>query len=136
MPSQDIRWQQRFENFSKACALLSELNQYEVHNTPAIIREGFIHRFEVAFDLAWKTMRDLMEHEGIHVQPTPRTVVKEAFAANIIENGQLFIDMLQARNLMAHKYDENTFKTIFLQIKQEFEPALAQLRATLERKMV
>jgi len=135
MEDKDVRWIQRFENFSKACALLSEINNYEFENTPAIIREGFIQRFEIAFDLAWKTTKDFMVFEGMNVQPTPRTIIKEAFAANIMTDGQTFIDMLEACNLMSHVYDEETFNAIFLQIKQKFCPALEKLRAFFGEKM-
>jgi nucleotidyltransferase substrate binding protein (TIGR01987 family) len=134
--NQDIRWQQRFDNFSKSCVLLSEINNYELENTISIIREGFIQRFEVTFELMWKTLKDFMEYEGIIVQPTPRSVIKEAFAANIIKDGQVFIDMLEARNLTSHKYDEETFNRIFLQIKQSFEPALQILCEFLREKLI
>ncbi|MDR1726626.1 MAG: nucleotidyltransferase substrate binding protein [Acidobacteriota bacterium] len=132
MGSQDIRWKQRFENYSKACALLAEISDYELESTPAIIREGFIQRFEVAFDLAWKTTKDYLLYLGHDVQPSPRTVIKEAFAAKVIEDGQAFVDMLEARNQMSHRYDEATFDTIFSQIKTEFYPALEKLREYLE----
>ena len=134
MNGQDIRWVQRFENFSKACALLAEINNYKFEDTIAIIREGFVQRFEITFDLAWKTARDFLEFEGVSVQPTPRAVIKEAFAVNIISDGQTFIDMLEARNLMSHKYDEETFNAVFLQIQQHFFPALNKLRLFLEGK--
>ena len=132
--TQDIRWVQRYQNFSKACKLLSEIDAYKAEETPAIIKEGFIHRFEIVFDLLWKTARDYLEHEGISVQPTPRAVIKEAFAAGIISNGQVCIEMLEARNLMAHKYDEETFGTVFLRIQGQFYPAIEELRAFLEGK--
>ena len=130
----DERWLQRYENYAKACKLLSEINGYDFEETPPIVREGFIQRFEITFDLAWKTARDYLEYEGINVQPTPRAVIKEAFAANIISNGQTFIDMLEARNIMSHKYDEETFNTVFLQIQQHFYPALEKLRTFFEDK--
>lgn len=134
MENKDIRWLQRFENFSKACALLSEINDYAPATTPAIVREGFIQRFEITFDLAWKTAKDFMEFDGLHIQPTPRTVIKEAFAAGIVTDGQDFIDMLEAHNLMSHRYDEETFNTIFLKIKQDFYPALEKFRVNLGAK--
>jgi nucleotidyltransferase substrate binding protein (TIGR01987 family) len=132
MENQDIRWRQRFENFSKACALLSEINDYELSGTLAIIREGFIQRFEITFDLAWKTLNDYLQYLGHDVQPSPRSVIKEAFAAKAIADGQAFIDMLEARSEMSHKYDENTFNKVFQRIKDEFYPPLEKLRAYLE----
>ncbi|MDR0931802.1 MAG: nucleotidyltransferase substrate binding protein [Victivallales bacterium] len=132
MISQDVRWEQRFENFSRACILLSEIKDYAPQDTPAIIREGFIQRFEVTFELSWKTLRDYLEYLGHDVQPSPRPVIKEAFAAKIIANGQIFINMLEARNEMSHRYDEETFSKVFLAIKSEYSPALEELRIYLE----
>ncbi|MDR1000545.1 MAG: nucleotidyltransferase substrate binding protein [Clostridiales bacterium] len=135
MENQDIRWRQRFENFSKSCALLSEINGYELGETLAIIREGFIQRFEITFDLAWKTANDYLRYLGHRVQPSPRSVIKEAFAVEVIEDGQAFIDMLEARNEMSHKYNENTFNKVFQQIKDEFYPALESLRVYFEGRL-
>ena len=133
MENKDIRWKQRFENFSKACGLFSEIDGYEFDQTPPIIREGFIQRFEITFDLAWKTMNDYLRFLGHDVQPSPRPVIKEAFAAKIITKGEGFIDMLEARNEMSHRYDEETFNKIFKQIKNEFYPVFEELRVYLER---
>ena len=129
-----IRWVQRFGNYKKACTLLSEINNYKFDNTLTIIREGFIQRFEVTFDLAWKTVRDYLEFEGVNVQPTPRAVIKEAFSTNIISDGQIFIEMLEMRNIISHKYDEDTFNALYMQIQQKFYPALERLRVFLEGK--
>ena len=65
MTNQDIRWQQRFANFSNTCALLSEIRSYELESTIPIIREGFIQRFEMAFDLMWKTLDDFIIDSNI-----------------------------------------------------------------------
>ena len=132
----NIRWQQRFDNFSKSCKLLSEITKYELETTEAIVREGFIQRFEIAFDLAWKTLKDYLVYLGHNVQPSPRPVIKEAFAAGIVKEGQLFIDMLDARNTMAHVYDETFFNDVFLQIKQQFSPTLQSLCDALKEKTI
>ena len=131
MENKDIRWKQRFENFSKVCILLSEINEYEFSTTPAIIREGFIQRFEITFDLAWKTINDYLRFLGHNIQPSPRPIIKEAFAVKVITDGQVFIDMLESRNEMSHRYDENTFNKVFMKIKNEFYPALEKLRVYL-----
>ena len=133
MENQDIRWKQRFKNYSKACVLLAEITGYELSETLPIIREGFIQRFEITFDLAWKTTHDYLRYLGHDVQPSPRPVIKEAFAAKVIVDGQVFIDMLEARNEMSHRYDEETFNKIFQRIKDEFSPALEKLRVYFER---
>jgi nucleotidyltransferase substrate binding protein (TIGR01987 family) len=99
-------------------------------------REGFIQRFEVVFELAWKTANDYLEYLGHEVQPSPRQVIKEAFAAKVIEDGQVFINMLSARNTMSHTYDEEAFNAIFLQIKDEFFPSIEKFYLFLKGQTV
>ena len=99
---QDIRWKQRFENFERAVNLLREPVQQGVETLNDLEKEGVIQRFEMAVELAWKTLKDYLENAGITMQlVTPRSVVKEAFVARIIEDGQVWIDMLDHRNLLA-----------------------------------
>lgn len=125
---QDIRWRQRFENFERAVILLREPIQQGVETLNDLEKEGVIQRFEMAVELAWKTLKDYLENAGIAMQPvTPRSVVKEAFSARIIENGQLWIDMLDHRNLLSHTYDVETFENAVQAISLRYFPVLEHL---------
>ncbi|MDR0499798.1 MAG: nucleotidyltransferase substrate binding protein [Coriobacteriales bacterium] len=134
MENKDVRWFQRFQNFSRAFALLSEITNYDAEQMENLQKEGFIQRFEIVFDLAWKTVKDYLEYLGHDVQPSPRPVIKMAFEAGIIKDGQAFINMLAARNAMSHTYDEESFANIFTQIKDEFFPALRKLYVFLKKE--
>jgi len=69
---------------------------------PELEKEGLIQR-EYSYELAWKTMKDYLEEQGANINPvTPRKVIKEAFAANIITDGQVWVDMMLHRNLLSH----------------------------------
>ena len=117
----DIRWKQRFSNFGRAFELLeSALKQSALTK---LEKEGVIQRFEYTFELAWKTMRDYLRHQGIE-SDLPREVLKQAFANGLIKDGQAWIEMLEARNLMARTYDEAAFEAAFRRIQSEFFPAL------------
>ena len=51
-------------------------------------------------------MKDYLEEHGTNINPvTPRNVIKEAFSANIITDGQVWVDMLLHRNLLSYTYD-------------------------------
>jgi nucleotidyltransferase substrate binding protein (TIGR01987 family) len=131
----DIRWEQRFENFTRAAALLREPFERDVESLSALEKEGVIQRFEFAFELAWKTVKDYLEHEGSVLNPvTPRTVIKEAFAARILPDGQIWIDMLNHRNLLSHTYDVQTFEAGVLAIRDRYLPAMELLREWLQRR--
>jgi len=125
---QDIRWKQRFENFERTVNLLREPIQQGVETLNDLEKEGVIQRFEMAVELAWKTLKDYLENAGVKMQPvTPRAVVKEAFSARIIENGQLWIDMLDHRNLLSHTYNIETFEKAVQAINLRYFPILEQL---------
>ncbi|MBX3730169.1 MAG: nucleotidyltransferase substrate binding protein [Candidatus Sumerlaeia bacterium] len=125
----DTRWKQRFDNLDRACGLLHEVVARGVDELSPLEKEGAIHRFEYTFELAWKTLLDYMEEAGIRVVPVaPRHVLKEAFAAGIIKDGKLWIDMLDQRNLLTHRYDSAVFDTSLPVIAARYYPALEDLR--------
>ncbi|MDX9973088.1 MAG: nucleotidyltransferase substrate binding protein [FCB group bacterium] len=126
----DVRWKQRFHNFDRAVVLLREPIERGIDSLSDLEREGTVHRFEFALELAWKTLKDYLEHEGTLVNPvTPRNVIKEAFAAQIICDGQVWIDMLDHRNLLSHTYDLDTFEKAVRAIQDRYHPAIEDLHA-------
>lgn len=128
----DIRWKQRFQNFDRAVALLGEPIERDIETLSALEKEGMAQRFVFALELAWKTLRDYLEHEGSVIVPvTPRNVVKEAFAAKILADGQVWIDMLDHRNLLTHTYDSITFEKAVAAIRDRYHPAFLELREAL-----
>jgi nucleotidyltransferase substrate binding protein (TIGR01987 family) len=132
----DIRWHQRFENFDRAVVLLREPIERDVTTLSALEKEGTVQRFEFALELAWKTMKDYLEHEGRLFQPvTPRSVIKEAFSAGVLADGQVWIDMVDHRNLLSHTYDRRAFDAAVLAIRDRYLRALEELHAwLLERR--
>jgi nucleotidyltransferase substrate binding protein (TIGR01987 family) len=130
--SPDIRWQQRFENFDRALSLLkdalsrgpSALNQLE--------KEGAVQRFEYTLELAWKTVKDYLEQSGVVLSAvTPRQVIKDAFAARILDDGQTWIDMIDHRNLLSHTSDAAKFEEAVDAIHGRYLAAFAQVRDLL-----
>lgn len=61
--------------------------------------------------------------------PTPRNVIKLAFSTGIIVDGQVWIDMLNHRNLLAHTYDEAAFDEAVLALRDRYHPAIEGLHA-------
>lgn len=79
--------------------------------TDQLEKEGVIQRFEYCFELAWKTVKDYMEQSGfVFATVAPHQVLKEAFAAKIIADGQVWIDMPDHRNLLSHTYSQAGFE--------------------------
>ena len=99
------RWKQRFQNFEKAYQKLESAVQLEEYSE--LESAGLIQTFEFTFELAWKTLKDVLEYEGYEVK-SPRETIKKAFEIEYITDGEGWLDILNKRNLMAHIYDENT----------------------------
>jgi nucleotidyltransferase substrate binding protein (TIGR01987 family) len=127
--SDDIRWKQRFQNFDRAFVLLREAFEGE-RVLSALEKEGVIQRFEYTCELAWKTLKDYLETSGTVISPvTPRQVIKEAFAAKIIPDGQVWINMIDHRNLLSHTYDFSVFEQAVEAIAEHYLPAMEKLHA-------
>ena len=134
-PAADIRWQQRMSNFERALALLREA----LVNGPAALnqleKEGVIQRFEYSFELAWKTTKDYMEANGfVFAVVMPRQVLKDAFAAKLIAEGQVWIAMLDHRNLLSHTYNPAVFQEAVEAIHQQYLPAMERLLDFLQQE--
>lgn len=130
----DIRWKQRFENFEKAFILLRSSFEQE-DEFSELEKEGVIQRFEYTFELAWKTLKDYIEYNGITIEETtPRKVIKKAFESNVIKNGDLWIKMLVQRNLLSHTYDQETFDISIELIKNDYINLLEDFYLFLKEK--
>ena len=127
------RFEERKQDLAKATERLKEaLNEEETE----IVIDGTLHRFEFTFELAWKTMKDLMEYNGI-IESTgsPREVLKNAFQNGIIEDGESWINMMLARNSLSHLYDEETSRKIYKDIKEKYIVLIEKLNEVLEKQI-
>ena len=118
---EDIRWIQRFSNFNKAFEKLTEVvkNQW-IGDLSDLEKEGLIQRFEYTHELAWNVMKDFFEYEGNTTIMGSRSATREAFARNIIHDGEGWMDMLKSRNQTSHTYNELTAEEIVFKIKDSY----------------
>ena len=138
----DIRWKQRFQNYSRAFNLLRDaLESKELSEFSDLELEGIIQRFEYTFELAWKVWKDYLENDGVELsRATPKPVIKECAASGIFEeaeiSGDIYINMLESRNLLSHTYDFKIFKRELINIKQAYLPELEKQYLFLLEKAV
>ena len=136
-PPPDIRWQQRLTNFERALRLLREAMAEGPEALNQLEKEGVIQRFEYCFELAWKTMKDYMEASGIVFDVVmPRQVIKDAFAAKVLNDGATWIAMLDHRNLLSHTYTPVVIEQAVAAIHQRYLPQLEQLHTFLQQEAV
>ncbi|MFC3852746.1 nucleotidyltransferase substrate binding protein [Salinispirillum marinum] len=132
MSEQDIRWKQRFEQFSNAFALLTQ--GIAIQQPSVVERAGLIQFFEMAFELAWKLLKDYQQAEGFEIN-SPRTAIKQAFQSGLLEEGHLWIQALEDRNLTTHTYNEVTAKLVEEKIRQQYFPLLQALQKAFAEKV-
>ena len=131
----EIRWKQRFENFDRSYVLLRSALENGPEALNALEKEGVIQRFEYCFELAWKTVKDYLEASGLVFSTvTPRQVLKDAFAAKILKEGPVWMDMLDHRNLLSHTYDSTQFNIALDAIHRRYLNALAELHEFLHQE--
>ncbi len=117
MDKQDIRWKQRFQNFEKAIIHLQ--NALDKTILSDLEKAGVIQIYEFTFELAWKTVKDYLEDKDVVVK-FPRDAIKEGFSYEIIKDGDIWMDMLQKRNLMSHTYDEKNAELAYNLIANDY----------------
>jgi nucleotidyltransferase substrate binding protein (TIGR01987 family) len=78
-----------------------------------IVLDATIQRFEFTYELMWKTLKNFLEDiHGIRVV-SPRQVFKEAYGLSLIEQEDVFLEMINSRNLLAHTYNEELANDIY-----------------------
>ena len=120
---------QKIENYKHAFAQLEDaVTRYLASPQDTLYRDGLIQRFEFTVELAWKSLREYLEDQGVVLSvSSPRAVLKEAYAAGIIDDADMWNAILTARNLTSHVYDESTAAEIARQICEDFTPVLRSL---------
>ena len=108
MSKADIRWVQRFDNFKRAFARLADAAaQAKEQKLSELEEQGLIQAFEYTHELAWNTLKDFLEARGTVVKIYgSRDATREAFAADLIENGEAWMKMIEHRNETSHTYNE------------------------------
>jgi len=147
---QDVRWEQRFSNFTKALNKLKQAIEYIGHNfmeedqpidgedielvLEEMIKDALIQRFEYTHELAWNVMKDYAEYQGNPDVGGSRDATREAFQLKLIANGQVWMDMIISRNKTSHTYNEAVAGEIYRKILKEYYPAFLAFYQKMEEK--
>lgn len=126
----DIRWKQRFVNFNKAFSQFEKFLEKEELNE--LENQGLIKAFEYTFELAWKTLQDLLKEKGYKEIHGPKPTIQQSFQDGYINNGKDWMKMLEGRNLTSHSYNEDTANEILDEIRETYFDLLLDLKITLE----
>lgn len=132
---EEIRWKQRYSNFEKALARLTEAIQENEGTESNLIKDGIIQRFEFTHELAWKVLKDFLNFEGYREIRGSRSASRKAFNIGLIDHGEIWMDMIESRNNTVHTYQDNILEHEFDKIIQIYHKELIKLQQTLNEKL-
>jgi nucleotidyltransferase substrate binding protein (TIGR01987 family) len=134
MNNPDIRWIQRFHNFSKALSQLAEaVDLAGQRELSKLEKQGMIQAFEFTHELAWNTLKDFLENRGVQNIFGSKDATREAFKSGLLENGETWMDMIKSRNQTTHTYDEATVLEIVDAITDAYFTEFNALQARLNK---
>jgi len=130
---QDIRWQQRLENFESAFLILKgAVDLSATRPLSDLENQGLIQSFEFTHELAWNVLKDYLAFQGTVEISGSRDAVREAFARGIIKDGHQWMNMIQSRNMTTHTYNKKVSNEITQKIREvychEFEELIKTMR--------
>ena len=132
----DIRWQQRFQNFNLAMQKLTQaIHLSEERPLSELEQQGLIQGFEFVHELAWNVLKDFLTYDGIQNIMGSRSSVREAFKHGILPDGQVWMDMIESRNLSSHTYNAQTAIRLATDILTRYYPAFVQFQSDMTKRL-
>ncbi|MFH1562930.1 MAG: HI0074 family nucleotidyltransferase substrate-binding subunit [Nitrospirota bacterium] len=113
-----------FIKFKKALKKLDEICQEPVETE--IIRDATIQRFEFTFESAWKCLKRMASLEGLECF-SPKSCFEIGYKMGLVEDEDMFIEIINCRNQTTHIYDEMMAMEIYTKIKDKFCGAFKSL---------
>jgi nucleotidyltransferase substrate binding protein (TIGR01987 family) len=95
-------------------------------------QQGLIQAFEYTHELAWKVMKDYLRSLGMNDLLASRDSTRAAFAADLVSDGEAWMDMILSRNLSSHTYNLDTANHLVSKIAAMYAP----LFGAFEQKML
>lgn len=122
----------KFENF---CRALENLEIGANLPEPLNIAEetGIIALFEICFEQSWKVLKEILEMQGLNPEriASPKKIFDLAYSAGILSEEEIWIEILQTRNILIHTYDAEKSSETILKIRTEYVPAFKDLKAVI-----
>jgi len=105
------------KDFEKAVKRLEEVLKLK---KTKVVRDSAIKRFELCFDLAWKSIKNYSKFHGLECY-SPRECFKTAFQLKLIEHDERWLKMIDDRNLTTHLYKESQAEKVYKRLAKYLE---------------
>ncbi len=109
--------QKKRDNLEKALISLEMSLKEPIVNQRDIA--GIIQNFEFVYELSWNFLKAYLRDQGVETGP-PKDVFTKAYQLQLIDDEQIWIEILKARNLTTHTYDNELAKRLVKEIQDRF----------------
>ncbi len=135
--SKKQRFEDQLHNFNNALERFDAV----IEGKETFYKEGFsdvyldvaVKRFEFTFEMAWKAIRRYLDFVGITCK-SPRACFKEAYVQGLLKEEEVWLEMIEFRNLSPHIYNEQEIEEL-LNYVSAFSKAFNRLKAKLEEEL-
>lgn len=127
----------KYENFCKALANLQVGLALE-EPFSIVEQTGIVGLFEICFEQSWKLMKELLEEHGRFENKigSPRAIIKIAYQCDMISDEELWLDLLEARNVLAHTYSDDQALSVIRELKSDYVRAFEELKNEVEERWI
>lgn len=102
--------------------------------TEEVYRDSIIKKYETLEDLCWKLLSKIFKESGLDIN-NPRGCYKQAFKEGLIDDIDVWNNILLSRNSTSHIYDEADYEKIKKKILEEYIDAIEQLLDNIQRRV-
>lgn len=126
----------KLDNFSKCLTILKDAD-FKLAETNDIYRTGIIGQFNLTFELAWKTLQEIVKLHSVTEAATgsPREILQLGYKIGFINDSAVWLLMLKKHNTSVHIYNEEEIDEMIMLIRDSFLPAFSALEETLRNKL-
>jgi nucleotidyltransferase substrate binding protein (TIGR01987 family) len=123
----------KYDNFCKALENLKKCR--EISEPYSIVEQtGIVALFDICFEQSWKTMKEILDYNGISEQKigSPRIIIKTAYNARMINNEEKWLKLLNTRNILAHTYSDEAALEAIIHIKSDYLLLFEELKNEID----
>lgn len=126
----------KLDNFWNCLNILKKAD-FNLADSDEIYRTGIIGQFNLTFELAWKTLQEVMKVHGVDGADTgsPREILQLGYKIGFVSDSSVWLLMLKKRNTSVHIYNEDEIDEMIVLIRDSFIPAFIALEQTLITKL-
>lgn len=110
--------------FAASMDLLKNAKITMPNNSPQVVafRDSVIKRFELCYDLLWKSLKDLLLKSYGQEVASPKKVFQECFNQKLISEAELkeALTMSDDRNMTVHTYDNQMAEEVSQKAESHF----------------